>query len=89
MTVYDSSLSLWTKSIGNGTFPVMIQNNSGRANGGFIEAYNSLITMDQYYYFKSNSALFGGAFHIRKTSSTLIGDMTVFMTKRLIHLIIM
>jgi predicted outer membrane repeat protein len=74
MILFHSSLTLRTHSSSNETFlPIIVQNNRASANGGFIEAYHSIVSIGQYH-FKNNSAKFGGVFMITNTSLTLLGS---------------
>jgi predicted outer membrane repeat protein len=53
--------------------PFTIQGNHATGNGGFMEASNSIITIDQYH-FKNNSAQYGGALFMWNTQLMLMGS---------------
>jgi hypothetical protein len=79
--LWDSTVHLraWNKSQHT---PITIQDNHATANGGFMAAYDSIISIEQYHV-KNNSAQYGGVFLIWNTSLTLVGsndhvDLTVF-----------
>jgi predicted outer membrane repeat protein len=59
-----------------------VENNIANYSGGFIDAYNSTITIEQHnfkqnmshiYQFKNNIATYGGAISISNTSLMLVG----------------
>jgi hypothetical protein len=51
----------------------VVQNNSVTYSGGFIVAYDLVISIDQYH-FRSNRALFGGVFMISSSSLILLSN---------------
>jgi predicted outer membrane repeat protein len=72
MIAFDLNLRLrvWNESQPS---PISIQSNHATGYGGFLEAYNSINTIEQFH-FTNNSAQYGGVFFIWNTSLMLVGS---------------
>jgi predicted outer membrane repeat protein len=71
MVLFESNFNLraWND---NQQLPLTIQGNRATEGGGFMEAYSSIIMIEQYH-FHNNSAQNGGVLAIWDTDLTLVG----------------